>query len=235
MEPLHSFVKQIRKDFVTALLTRLDRKRRDRWSEAVQSIDFSQSSHKAWSILNNFASRLQHSSRHCSESADAISFQLVRYWGLRILIARRLDSYLKRCLTSGELQHQVEKISPKFYIKNFTAVLQHLKPDKAPGSDSICSELILHAGAGLNSWLCDLLSSCLHRLKILKIWRRALVVAIPKPKTPEEDPKCYRPMSLICVPYKILESLILTRVEPIINPKLSREQAGFRHGRLIIH
>ena len=80
MEPLYSFVKQIRKDFVTALLTRLDRKRRDRWSEAVQSIDFSQSSHKAWSILNNFASRLQHSSRHCSESADAISFQLVRYW-----------------------------------------------------------------------------------------------------------------------------------------------------------
>ena len=37
----------------TALLAKLDRKRRDRWSEAVRSIDFSHSSQKAWSILNN--------------------------------------------------------------------------------------------------------------------------------------------------------------------------------------
>ena len=35
----------------TALLAKLDRKRRDRWSEAVRSIDFSHSSRKAWSIF----------------------------------------------------------------------------------------------------------------------------------------------------------------------------------------
>ena len=37
----------------TALLAERDRKRRYRWSEAVRSIDFSHSSRKAWSILNN--------------------------------------------------------------------------------------------------------------------------------------------------------------------------------------
>ena len=37
----------------TALLVKLDKKRRDQWSEAVWSIDFSHSSQKAWSILNN--------------------------------------------------------------------------------------------------------------------------------------------------------------------------------------
>ena len=41
----------------TALLAKLDRKRRDRWSEAVRSIDFSHSSRKAWSILNNLTGR----------------------------------------------------------------------------------------------------------------------------------------------------------------------------------
>ena len=35
----------------TALLARLDRKRRDRWSEAVQNIGFSHSSRVAWSTL----------------------------------------------------------------------------------------------------------------------------------------------------------------------------------------
>ena len=72
-------------------------------------------------------------------------------------------------------------ISDNFSQREFAAALQHLKPGKAPGPDSLCPELILHAGAALKSWLRDFLSSCLHRLKIPKIWRRVLVVAIPKP------------------------------------------------------
>ena len=62
----------------TVLLAKLDRKRRDRWSEAVRSIDFSHSSRKAWSILNNLTGRSRHSPRHCPVSADAIASQLVR-------------------------------------------------------------------------------------------------------------------------------------------------------------
>ena len=47
-----------------------------------------------------------------------------------------------------------------------------------------------------------------------------------------EDPKSYRPISLLCVPYKILKRLIHTRVEPIIiDPQPPRENTGFRHGR----
>ena len=100
--------------------------------------------------------------------------------------------------------------------------------------DSICSELIIHAGAALKSWLRDFLSSCLHRLKITKIWRRALVVTIPKPAKPMGDPKSYRPISLLCVPYKILERLIYTCIEPLINPLLPKEQAGFQCGKSTI-
>ena len=119
-------------------------------------------------------------------------------------------------------------ISDNFSQREFTAALQHLKPGKAPGPDSICPELILHAGAALKSWLRDFLSSCLRRLKIPKIWRRALVIAIPKPGKPVGDPKSYRPISLLCVLYEILERLIYARVEPLIDPLLPKEQAGFR-------
>ena len=95
----------------------------------------------------------------------------------------------------------------------------------------IFPELIIHARAVLKSWLRDFLSSCLRRLKIFKIWRRALVVAIPKPTKPVGDPKSYRPISLLCVPYKILERLIYTRVEPLIDTLFPKEQAGFRRGK----
>ena len=122
-------------------------------------------------------------------------------------------------------------ISDKFSRREFTAALQHLKPGKAPGPDFIFPELILHTGASLKSWLRDFLSSCLRRLKIPKIWRRALVVAIPKPGKPMGDPKSYRPISLLCVSYKILERLSYARVKPLINPLLPKEQTGFRRGK----
>ena len=89
----------------------------------------------------------------------------------------------------------------------------------------------LYHSENLKSWLRDFLSSCLRQLKIPKIWRRALVVAIPKPAKPVGDPKSYRPISLLCVPYKILERLIYARVEPLIDPLLPKEQAGFRRGK----
>ena len=158
----------------------------------------------------------------------------------RLLIASYLDLSLKKCLdffglllwTSRLLWRATTpdavNISDNFSQREFAAAFQHLKPGKAPGPDSICPEVILYAGAALKSWLRDFLSSCLRRLKIPKIWRRALVVAIPKPAKPVGDPKNYRPISLLCVPYNILERLIYARDKPLIDSLLPKEQAGFR-------
>ena len=122
-------------------------------------------------------------------------------------------------------------LSGDFSPAEFAIALQHLKPGKTPGPDSLCPELILHAGHALKSWLRAFLSSCLRQLKIPKIWRRSLVVAIPKPNKQKEDAKSYRPLSLLRIPFKILERLIYARVEPIIDPLLPQEQASFRCGR----
>ena len=176
----------------TALVAKLDRKRRDRWSEAVRSIDFSHSSRKAYSILNNLTGRSRYSPRHCPVSSDAIVFQLVRN-GKYEAVDRKSSrlvfqevSDLWRTTTPDPVN-----ISDTFSQREFTAALQHLKPGKAPAPDSICPELILHARAALKSWLRDFFSSCLRRLKIPKIWRRALVIAIPKPMKPVGNPKSY--------------------------------------------
>ena len=219
----------------SALLSRLDRKRRDRWSEAVQTIDFSHSSHKAWSLLNNLTDRSRCSPRHCAVLANAISSVLVnngKYEDIHRKSSRLASqevSDLWRASTTNAVN-----VCGSFTRSEFIAALKHLKPGKAPGSDSICPELLLHAGAALKSWLCGFFSSCLHHLKIPKIWGKALVVAIPKPMKPVEEPKSYRPISLLSVPYKILERLICTRIEPIVDPLLSLEQAGFRQGRTTV-
>jgi len=74
----------------------------------------------------------------------------------------------------------------------------------------------------------------MRQLKIPKIWRIALIVVIPKPEKPLGDPKSYPPISMLCVPFKILERLIYACVDPIIDPLLPWEQAGFPHRRLTV-
>ena len=81
------------------------------------------------------------------------------------------------------------------------------------------------------AWLCSFFTSCFRRSKLPKTWRRATVIALPKSNKPALDPKSYRPISLLCVPFKILERLIHSRIDPVVDPQLPREQAGFRRGR----
>ena len=216
----------------TALLLRLDKKRRDRWSEGVQTINFSHSSRKAGSVLNNLTGRSRRSPRHCAISANAIASQLIRndrYEGIDRESSRLISqkvSDLWRVTPASPMN-----TSKRFISQEFAAALKQPKPGIAPSPDSIFTEVITHAGATLKSWLRGFLSSSLRHLKIPKVWKRALVVAIPKLKKPVEDPKSYRPISLLCVPCKILERLIHARVERIVDPLLPREQAGFRRGR----
>ena len=138
-----------------ALLLRLDKKRRDRWSEAVQTIDFSHSSRIAWSILNSLTGRSRRFPHHCAVSADAIASQLIkndRYNGIGCessrLILQEVSDLWRATPTSPV------NIFESFTSQEFAAALKHLKPGKASGSVSICPELIIHAGAALNFWLC---------------------------------------------------------------------------------
>ena len=135
--------------------------------------------------MNNLTGKTRHSLRHYPVSADAIAFQLVRN-GKYEAVDRKLSRLVSQEVSDLWRVTTLDavNISDNFSQREFTAALQHLKPDKASGYDSICSELILHAGAALKSWLREFLSSCLRRLKIPKICRRALVVAISKPGKP---------------------------------------------------
>jgi len=215
----------------SSLISRLQQKKQERWQEAVNSIDFLHSSPKAWRTVNKLTGRSGRSSRVCPLSANSIASQLVKNGAHKTsdreptrLVNKELSDLWKIPTPEGY------SISEPFRPGEFAAALRRLKPGKSPGLDSIFPEFILHAGSALKSWLCDFLNSCRRQLKIPKIWRRALVVAIPKPEKPLGDPKSYHPISLLCVSFKILERLIDTRVETITDSLLPQEQVGFRHG-----
>jgi len=168
----------------------------------------------------------------CPVSANSIASQLVKNGAHKTsdrestrLVNKQLSDMWKIPTPEGH------SISEPYRPEEFAAALRRLKPGKSLGLDSIFPEFILHAGSALKSWFGDFFNSCMRQLKIPKIWRRALLVAIPKPEKPFGDPKSYRPISLLCVPFKILERLIYACVETITDPLLPQEQVGIRHGR----
>ncbi|KAJ3605796.1 hypothetical protein NHX12_027840 [Muraenolepis orangiensis] len=129
-------------------------------------------------------------------------------------------------------------MSGQFTTAELRATIGNLRQGKSPGHDNIHPEFVTHQSETTSAWLCSFFSSCFQRSKLPKTWRRAAVIALLKPgktgpgKTLRPtDPKAYRPISLLCVPFKILERMILSRIEPVVDPQLPREQAGFRRGR----
>ena len=68
---------------------------------------------------------------------------------------------------------------------------------------------------------------CFNTNHIPKLWRRASIVATLKPGKNVNSPTS----SLLCIPYKLLERVILTRITPIIDSILPPEQADFKRGR----
>jgi len=165
----------------SSLLSRLQQKKQEQWEETVNSIDFSHPSRKAWRTINKLTGRSGRSSRQCPVSANSIASQLVKNGAHKTgslestrLVSKQLSDLCKIPKPEGH------NISEPFRPEEFAAALRCLKPGKSPGLDTIFPEFILHAGLALKSWYCDFLNSSMHQLKIPKIWRRALVVAIPK-------------------------------------------------------
>ena len=146
----------------TALLVRLDRKRRNRWSEAVQNIDFSHSSWVAWSRLNNLTGRSRQSPRQRPVLANAIASQLVKngkYKDANREISRSVMQGLSNLWRATS--PDAVNISGDFSPREFAVALHHLKPGKAPGPDSICPELLIHVGPGLKSgYVASFLPAC---------------------------------------------------------------------------
>ena len=92
------------------------------------------------------------------------------------------------------------------------------------------NEFIKNCRTKLVHWLNEFLNICYRHIQIPKQWRHTNVICLLKPGKPETSPRSYCPISLLCTTYKLLEQILLTRIEPIIDKLLPKEQAGFQKG-----
>jgi len=152
----------------SSLLSRLEQKKQERWEEAVNSIDFSHSSLKAWSTINKLTSRSGRSSCLCRPCQQIPSPHNSRKTGnTGPGAASPPGSPTRSCPTYGRPEEN--SISVPHRPEQLAAALRRLKPRKVSGSGFYLPGVYTPRWVGSQSWFCDFLTSCLRQLKFPKI------------------------------------------------------------------
>lgn len=109
-------------------------------------------------------------------------------------------------------------------------IIKKLKNPKAPGIDRINNVLLKKLPARGITYLLFIITACMKFSYFPEKWKHAKVVPIPKPGKDHSSPSNYRPISLLCAISKILERVLLLRVNRFLNENeiLPPEQHGFK-------
>ena len=150
------------------------------------------------------------------------------------------------------LQYLLDTLIPSEQSANFTIeeprreVLDHVRTSaeevrnaiwrmstrKAPGEDGIDAKILRRAWPQISQYVTNLFEDLLEQGYFPRLWRSADVVTIIKGKDKKrEDPKSFRPVSLLPVLGKALEHLVCTRLNEEIQENLADNQHGFRKER----
>lgn len=130
-------------------------------------------------------------------------------------------------------QDDIPLIRPKELAK----IIKDQKPRKAPGKDKIRNILLKNLPRKGMIVLTKIINACLRFSYFPNQWKHAIVTAIPKPGKDITLPTNYRPISLLPTMSKILERVVLTRIESHLenHDVLPAEQFGFKRGHSTNH
>ena len=115
--------------------------------------------------------------------------------------------------------------------KSILCSIKKLRSNSACGPDNVSAKLLKMAGEAIVPSLFTVLNSSITTSKVPDMWKSAKITAIYK-KEDETDKTNYRPISLLCLPGKILESSVASSMTSHIeeNGLNSKHQWAYRKG-----
>jgi len=124
-----------------------------------------------------------------------------------------------------------------FSSKEVIEALAHINVRKAPGYDLISGKVLKELPKKAVTLLTILYNSILRLSYYLLLWKFAQIIIVAKPGKPVDDVTSYRPISLLPIPSKFFEKLLLKslRSDIDLSTLLSDYQFGFRAGHSTIH
>lgn len=110
--------------------------------------------------------------------------------------------------------------------------VKSMKLRKAPGLDGICAEMLRVIWRAIPECLKRIYDLCLSTNCFPAAWKAArLIVLLKSPDKVRSDPGSYRPICLLSVFGKVLERMMVNRLERKMCGKMCDMQFGFMRGR----
>lgn len=142
---------------------------------------------------------------------------------------RFVDRTVNRYLTRCEISRDSVELTDTREVRE---ICKRLQNSKAPGMDHIHNTLLKQLSPHGFLYLTLIINASLLLSYFPEQWRHALVIPIKKPNKPSNQSGSYRPISLLSAISKILERVILKRLQSHLqdNNILPAFQHGFRAG-----
>ena len=124
-------------------------------------------------------------------------------------------------------------IGQKLETSEVTQALKVMKNNKTPGIDGISVDFLKVFWTQLKFFVTRALNCCFEKGKLSCSLRQSVIICLPKGEKDRQLLKNWRPISLLCVTYKLASSVISNRMKPYLDKIIERSQSGFLSGRNI--
>jgi len=113
-------------------------------------------------------------------------------------------------------------------------IIKQLPIKKSPGHDLISNVITKNLPKKIIIFLSHIFNAIFRLSYFPNTWKYSVVILIPKPNKPPQDPASYRPISLLPTFSKIVEKILLKRLIHIKNI-IPHTQFGFRSKHSTLH
>jgi hypothetical protein len=126
--------------------------------------------------------------------------------------------------------HTAEPLVPELIVSEFEMAVEKVKTNKSPGTDNIPAELMKAGGRTIRSEIHKLINSIWYKEELPEEWKKSIIIPIYK-EGDKTDCSNYRDISLMSTTYKILCSILLSRLTPYAEEIIRDHQCGFQCSR----
>ncbi|KAF8766379.1 putative RNA-directed DNA polymerase like protein [Argiope bruennichi] len=127
-------------------------------------------------------------------------------------------------------------LTKQFSMRELLIALTFLDINKSPGPDGLSGRLLEYLGSMGKQKLIDLFNLSWKKGRLPQGWKKAIIIPVKKPNKNSSSPEDFRPIALTCTTSKVMEKMILIRLQFFLNQNnlMPCEQYGFRRGHSTI-
>ena len=107
------------------------------------------------------------------------------------------------------------------------------KNKESPGIDGISAEFLKVFWGKLKILVTNAINACYLKGELSVSLRKSIITCLPKENKDRKFIKNWRPISLLCVIYKLASAALAERLKPVLDIMISQSQSGFIKGRRI--